>query len=101
MPPPEVMASAPELRADLAVYWEAFERLSTCRGYAGMAGVPTPIPWTAVERYATRHRFAGEAFDDLVTIVSHMDEAFRAHVIEELGNGDAGGVQPPDGEAGG
>jgi hypothetical protein len=49
-----------------------------------MAGVPLPIPWTAIDRYAIRHRFTGEAFDDLVTIVRAMDEEFRRYATEKL-----------------
>jgi hypothetical protein len=78
------MADAPELREDLTVYWRAYDELTTCRQYAGMAGVPLPIPWTAVHEYAIRHRFAGEAFDDLVTIVRAMDEAFLQRSREKL-----------------
>lgn len=96
------MANAPELRADLVVYWEAFQELSTCRGYAGMGGVPTEIPWTAINEYAIRHRFAGDAFDDLVSIVRAVDRAFIKHAASKKseGNtkdGDAGGLQPEDG----
>ncbi len=82
--PPDVFADAPELREDLWPYWRAYDDLSTCRQYAGMAGVPLPIPWTAIDRYAGRHRFAGSAFDDLVTIVRAMDEAFRDRAMEKL-----------------
>lgn len=81
--PPEVFQNAPELRDDLQVYWLAYDELSTCRGYAGMSGVPTPIPWTAINEYAIRHRFAGEAFDDLVDIVRAVDDAFRSHATEK------------------
>lgn len=48
-----------------------------------MSGVPLPIPWTAIDRYAIRHRFAGEAFDDLVDIVRAVDDAFRKHAGEK------------------
>ncbi len=81
--PPEVFQNAPDLREDLVVYWQAYDELSTCRGYAGMAGAPTPIPWTAINEYAIRHRFAGDAFDDLVDIVRAVDDAFRSHTMEK------------------
>lgn len=48
-----------------------------------MTGVPTPIPWTAINEYAIRHRFAGETFDDLVDIVRAVDDAFRKHAMEK------------------
>ena len=77
------MANAPELRDDLWPYWRAYDELSTCRSYAGMTGVPLPIPWTAIDAYAHRHRFAGEAFDDLVHIVRAVDAAYVKHVVEK------------------
>lgn len=79
----EYLASAPELREDLVPFWLAYDELSTCRDYAGMAGAPLPIPWTAIHEYAIRHRFAGEHFDDLVTIVRAMDEAFLRRAREQ------------------
>lgn len=83
------MANAPEMREDLLPFWRAYEDLSTCRGFAGMSGVPTPIPWTAIDRYASRHGFVGDMFDDLVDITRAMDEEFRAHAMEAIENGDA------------
>jgi hypothetical protein len=96
------MANAPELSADLQVYWQAYEELGTCRGYAGMGGAPLPIPWTAVNEYAIRHRFAGEAFDDLVEIVRAVDTAYLKHVARKVkdGDGEPRGVQQADGEPG-
>lgn len=83
------------------MYWEAFERLSTCRAYAGMAGAPCPIPWTAVVEYARVRRFTGDAFDDLETIIEQMDAAYRGHAAREASkDGKSGGVQPPDGDTG-
>lgn len=82
------MANAPEMREDLLPFWKAYEDLSTCRGFAGMSGVPTPIPWTAIDRYASRHGFVGDMFDDLVDITRAMDEEFRAHAMEAMENGD-------------
>ena len=78
------MADAPEMPEHLLVYWTAYEELSSCRQYAGMSGVPTAIPWTAISEYAIRHRFAGEAFDDLVTIVREMDRAYLNHAREQI-----------------
>lgn len=89
-PPPDAMANAPELRDDLVIFWRAYDELSTCRGYAGMSGVPTPIPWTAIDRYAIRHGIHTDLFDDLVEIVRAMDDAFRTHAMEQIENGDAG-----------
>jgi hypothetical protein len=81
LPPPDTFQNAPELRPDLVCYWKAFDELSTCRTYAGMSGLPAAIPWTAINEYAIRHRFTGEAFDDLVEIVRAIDDAFRDHAM--------------------
>ena len=48
-----------------------------------MGGVPVAIPWTAINEYAIRHRFAGEAFDDLVTIMRAIDEAYLKRAMEQ------------------
>jgi len=81
--PPDFIQDAPELRADLVPFWKAYEELSTCRAYAGMGGLPGPIPWTAINEYAIRHRFAGELFDDLVDLVRAVDAAFLKHAAEK------------------
>jgi hypothetical protein len=93
------MASAPELRPDLIMFWAAYERLSTCRPYIGMAGVPGAIPWTAIAQYAREYGFRGQAFHDLVTIVTKADEAYRLLAIKamEKKNGQPGGVPTPNG----
>jgi hypothetical protein len=85
-PPPEVMANAPELQEDLIAFWRAYDELSTCRSFAGMSGVPTSIPWTAINDYALRHNFTGDEFDDLVEIVREVDDAFIAHAMEQIAN---------------
>lgn len=83
IPPPDVMRDAPELPADLLPFWQAYDELSTCRQFAGMSGVPMPIPWTAIDKYAIRHRYAGDEYDDLVSIVRAVDDAFRKHAMEK------------------
>lgn len=88
------MAHAPELKSYQVPYWEAFEELDTCRGYYGMAGVPGRIPWTAICRYADKHGFAGESFDDLVTIVRAMDDGFLAHTRDQAPKPNEAGTVP-------
>jgi hypothetical protein len=95
------MRDAPELRDYLRPFWLAFEELSTCRGYMGLTGHPGPIPWTAICRYADKHGFAGEAFDDLVAIVRATDDAFLAHQRDKAKSDDTGAVRAEDGAPGG
>lgn len=103
MDPPDAMAKAPQLRQDLVVFWEAFEELSTCRSFIGMTGHPGPIPWTAIEAYAHKHRFSRDFFDDLVAIIRAVDDEFRRLVAEEAKtpNGKPGGLQEEHGGTGG
>lgn len=89
IPAPDFAVDAPEMDPSLAPYWAAFQDLGTDRHYAGMAGVPQPIPWTAINQYAIRHRFAGEAFDDLVDIVQAVDRAFLKRAVESLKDGES------------
>lgn len=91
------MANAPELRPELQMFWEAFEELSTCRGYIGFSGLPGPIPWTAIERYASKHGFVREHFDDLVTIIRAVDDEFRLLAMAEKPDGKPTGVPAEDG----
>lgn len=58
------------------MYYEAFTELSTCRQVGMGTG---PIPWTAIDRYGTRHGFAGEGFEYLVRMVRALDDAFLAY----------------------
>lgn len=101
VPLPDFIADAPQLNAELEIFWAMFWELSSCRGYTAM-GDPTRIPWTAIDRYAERHRFTQDAFSDAVFLLGRMDDAFIAHnskkrppVVQ------SGGVQPPDGSTGG
>lgn len=82
-PPPEAFANAPELRMDLIPFWKAYDELSTCRGYAGMSGIPLPIPWTAINAYAIRHKFTGDLYEDLVDIIREVDKAFLKQAVEK------------------
>lgn len=70
-PPP------PAVRADLQGYWAAWQRLRNDRQHAGMGGTPLGIPFTALDRYAERYGYRGAtAFDDLVELVSALDDAY-------------------------
>lgn len=68
----------PELRQEDRLYWTAFVDLVTCRQI--QAG---PIPWTAIERYATRYDLP---LDELKHIVWLLDGELREHYAKEHEN---------------
>ncbi len=66
----------PDLGRGLELYMDAFEELSTCRGYP-FEGCG-PIPWDAIVRYADRlELIAGDARRFLRMIRSLDDEFLR------------------------
>lgn len=70
MPTPKAIENAPELALGLGLYYVAFWRLTTCRS------PPEPIPWLAIDQYATRHELTGEQYEDLLHHVRAMDIAY-------------------------
>ncbi len=76
MPLPDSIANKPDIIAGLEMYWQAFTDLNTSRELGMAEG---PIPWTAIDQWATRHRIVGEDFDRLVIILRGMDAAYLKH----------------------
>lgn len=76
MPLPDAIANKPDITAGLDVYWQAFTDLNTSRELGMAEG---PIPWTAMDQWATRHRIVGEDFDRLVIILRGMDATYLKH----------------------
>lgn len=72
-PYPKRIREAPNLEIGLGFFFEAFMELHTCRGGMGCDG---PIPWTAVDAYARRHRLNDEQADDLLYYVRAVDDAW-------------------------
>ncbi len=61
--------------------WEAFWHLTTDRQSGMGAG---PIPWTAKDRYATRHGVDDpDDFDEFVELITAMDHAYLDHCQAE------------------
>lgn len=61
--------------------WEAFWHLTTDR-QTGMA--LGPIPWSAIDRYATRHAIDDpDDFDEFVELVMTLDQAYLEHCSRE------------------
>jgi hypothetical protein len=80
IPLPEKIANAPVINRGLEPYYVAFWELTTCRGAGFGAG---PIPWTAIDDYATRYGWDGERYEDLVDFVRAMDRTFLAYQREQ------------------
>ena len=68
---PDDEDSAPEIGSWDGFWFDAFWKLSTCRGIGpGGAG---PIPWTAVVAYARQQQLDGPLTEFLVEAISAMD----------------------------
>ena len=68
-PVPKRIAERPFPGPGLALYWEAFSELNTCRG--GMGG---PIPWNMIAEYADRAGLMGDQYAALLYIVRALDK---------------------------
>ena len=73
MPLPKSIADAPELMVGLDLYFEAFQKLSTCRGGDGV------IPWLAIDRYCTVLDLDEEQVECMHLNITDMDRAFLDH----------------------
>ena len=83
-PLPPAIANAPELRMGLEMYYGAYFDLMTCRQVGMVAG---PIPWTAINQYATAYRYDDEQEDDLQFYISRMDSAYLEWASKNKGKG--------------
>lgn len=70
------MKNAPVLWPNLAFLYAAYCELSTCRP-AGFGA--TPIPWTAVIRYADEADMAGQDRSDFLYFMRAMDRSFMEY----------------------
>lgn len=69
-PLPKVILEAPQLFSGLEIYFQAFFDLDTERSH-GMG--LTPIPWSAILRYARYQELDEEQTEDLLHYVRAMD----------------------------
>lgn len=93
--PARLLADRPEIWPSLIGYYEAYQRLSTCRQYhMGGAG---PIPWTAIDQYAIRYRYYGEDYDALLHFVEVLDGVYLQF---QASDGKRGPKTPPKRQAG-
>lgn len=72
-PIPDNIVNAPRLQAGLDFYYRAFGELNTCRGFGFQAG---PIPWTAIQAFASTYEIFGVDFFRFQTLIRAMDVAY-------------------------
>lgn len=70
---PERIANAPQLQLGLALYYDAFWELDTCRSTGWGYG---PIPWSAMRDYAVTFELEPEQEECLYYYVRRMDSEF-------------------------
>lgn len=87
VPPPDFIVNAPTVDIPALMYIEAFYTLSTCRAYAGMAGVPTDIPWLAIRAYSDMMGLDGEEAVRFAKIISALDVWYLARGHRGAGSG--------------
>lgn len=79
---PALAESGPALAPGLGLYLQAFEDLSPSRSI-GFGG-PGPIPFEAIDRYATRFCIDDiDDFDDLLRLIRALDEEYLDWAAEQ------------------
>lgn len=77
-PIPRVIQEAPELEPGLALYYNAFTSVTSCRAAGGM-GIG-PIMWTAKRDYCDEYGIFGWQREYLYDLVSRMDGAYLKYI---------------------
>lgn len=72
-PIPDRIANAPTLQPGLALFYLAFQDLSSERQVGQSLGA---IPWTAIDQYCTRYEIEGEQYEDMQYHVARLDRAY-------------------------
>ncbi len=75
---PDSLRDVPKLWEGLALYYQAFFDLHSCRQRGEGIG---PIDWLAIDRYCERNGIEGEQYEDVHFFISRMDHAF----LEDFG----------------
>lgn len=99
---PDPIANAPELWPWLSPYYSAFEELLPDAKISEMSGDRHPIPWSAIDRYAERHRDGvGRDFALLLLYIRELDYKHRKLIRDsrpkntERGNKPGKPASPP------
>lgn len=58
------------------MFWRAWHTLRFDRQYAGMEGVPLPLPFSAIDAYARRYGIEGPTFEIFREIIQMMDAEY-------------------------
>lgn len=60
--------------------------VGTDRKFRGMSGMPGPIPYTAIDRYAERFAYDRdhEEYLRFTQLIRRMDTAYLEHVAQEI-----------------
>lgn len=75
---PDSIRNRPTLSIGSIFFWDAFVELNSCRGEGN-------IPWTAIDRYAERYEVEEDLFEELVDVISALDEAMLQHRDKKRG----------------
>ena len=78
---PAALVERPALKRHLRLVWDAFHALGGDRQMGMAVG---PIPFSAVDRYATRFRIAGAEFERFHALIMAMDAVFLKHCAEKM-----------------
>ena len=70
------VATRTDPASHLLLEWEAFARLSTDRP-VGLGG--GAIPWSSIDRYASRHGIVGDDFNRFCALIRAMDAVYLTH----------------------
>lgn len=80
-PIPRVIQEAPELEPGLALYYNAFTTVTSCRSAGGM-GIG-PIMWTAKRDYCDEYGIVGVQREYMYEMLSRMDGAYLKYVASK------------------
>jgi hypothetical protein len=82
LPLPERIKNAPALLQGLELYYEAFFDLHTCRP-PEMDGGEAPIPWLAIDTWASRAGLDALQREDLQFFVRWMDREYLTYAAQK------------------
>lgn len=93
-PLPERILNAPQLLRGLALYYNAFQDLSTSRQTGFGVG---SIPWQAINDYCLTYEVDGEQREDMFFFIARLDATYQEHVKKEqnLSSGQQSAARTP------
>lgn len=80
---PAALEAQPDIPEHLSFFWDAFWALNGDRPLG--FGIPGPIAWTAIDRFAARAGIAdGAQFERIVRFVRALDGEWRSFMAEQM-----------------